>query len=277
MFDWLELLTPPNPQDAARCAAWFAAIAHRLLAGSRLFVGGEPHRFAEIEFYWNSTDHPDPFAHCDPIQLECGRWYFHRTAGVYRAGSFKGLDLSFGSGGAHGGVLIRSLQRENGEIVDGPSLSVDHLLKLSAAGTVATLDKVIAGRKAWDPNNPVYLKHEEPDDTPVYRSPRVGLTLKRGHSDPRTTRYLMRRYRFLTSPKGISKGKLHMVLAFHGAGASNEEIYKLTGCPRASIQRYVNDCEAGKQLEDITPYFGKDLKPADLSKLYGWSLAKGLV
>jgi hypothetical protein len=270
MFEWSELLQPPSPQNDAACDAWFATVAHRMLAGSRLLVGGEPHRFSEIEFYWHSPDHPDLFAHRDPIQLECGRWYFHRTNGVYRSGSFKGVDLSFGSGGAHGGILIRGLRGPSGDFIDGPSLTVDHLLKLSGAGTVPVLDKVIGTKQAWEAGNPLFLEAAEPDETQVFRSPRVGLSLKKSRPGSPHSRFLMRNYRFLSAPKGISKGKLHMVLALHAQGLSPEEIYKATGCPRGSIQRYITDCEAGKAITDIGPYYGKDLTPADLCQLYGW-------
>src|SRR5438105_3572542 len=70
---------------------WLTALAGRLLNGVRLVVANEPHRLVEVEAYYHSEDHPDIFAHRDPIQLECGKWYFHRTRGVYRSGSFKGL------------------------------------------------------------------------------------------------------------------------------------------------------------------------------------------
>ena len=64
----------------------------------------------EVEVYYHAADHPDPFAHRDPAQLHVGRWYFHRTGGTYRGGSFKGLDLAFGGSAAHAGVLIRGIE-----------------------------------------------------------------------------------------------------------------------------------------------------------------------
>src|SRR5262245_54518774 len=129
MSDWHQLLRKPDAlRGSDELGPWFTAVAARLLNGAALLAGGVRHRFTEIEFYYHGDGHLDPFAHRDPVQLHVGRWYFHRTAGVYRSGSFKGLDLSFGDGTAFGGVLIRGLATEDDVLVDGPSLCVDHLL-----------------------------------------------------------------------------------------------------------------------------------------------------
>ena len=119
MSDWPTLMRRPSNLPA--CAEeWFTQIAERLMNGSVLMVGNEPHRFVEVEFYYKGEGHPDPFTHGDALQLETGRWYFHRTAGVYRGGSFKGLDLTFGSGGAYGGVLIRGSRRPTAALSMAP-------------------------------------------------------------------------------------------------------------------------------------------------------------
>jgi hypothetical protein len=38
----------------------------------------------------------DPFSHCDAMQQTCAQWYFHKTGGKYRSGTYKGLDVTFG-------------------------------------------------------------------------------------------------------------------------------------------------------------------------------------
>src|SRR6185436_703116 len=87
----LSAVLAPRPNldapDAAQ--AWFSDIAMRLLGSSRLRVADSNHRLVEIEFYFDSKDHPDPFAHRHPEQAHCGRWYFHRIGESYRGGSFK--------------------------------------------------------------------------------------------------------------------------------------------------------------------------------------------
>ena len=140
MANWDARLTRPGSLDEAAAAAWFDRIATRLLRGTHLLVAGTPHRLTEVEFYYFSESHPDPFTHRDPLQRARGRWYFHRTGGTYKGGSFKGIDLTFGDGEAYGGVLIRGLERPDGTLVDGPSLCVDHLLAACGVASVAALD-----------------------------------------------------------------------------------------------------------------------------------------
>jgi hypothetical protein len=271
MIDWPALLRKPAHLDAPGvAAAWFDEIADALLNRAVFRVANKSHRLIEIEFYWHGPEHPDPFAHRDPVQVHCGRWYFHRTAGVYRSGSFKGLDLTFGDGTSHGGILFRGLETEDGTLIDGPSLLVDHLLKLTKAATVRVLDSMIGTRLAWDESSPVVLAEApEPRARPLFRSGRVGLTLKNARNKPEATRYILRPYRYLTEPRKTAKGKPLMVLAMHARGASVEEIYQATGCPRKSVQRYVADFETGRGQDDFTAYIGKELKPADLCALHG--------
>jgi hypothetical protein len=217
---WPELLQrPAGAEDDKRPEGWFTRVAERLLHGSRLVVARQPHRFAEVEIYYCGEAHPDTFTHRDPIQLEQGRWYFHRTAGVYRSGSFKGFDLSFGDGRAFAGVLIRGLDKPDGTRIDGPSLCVDHLLDAAGAATVAALDKAVGGRAAWDRDNSLLLQDAgEGERRPVLRTARVGLSLKRAKRTGDAPRYIMRRYRYLAEPRKTAKGKPHMVLALHADG-----------------------------------------------------------
>src|SRR5205823_3994142 len=137
--------------------------------------------------------HPDPFTHRDPLQRENGRWYFHRTRGAYRGGSFKGLDLTFGDGRAFGGFLVRTIEAPSGALIVGPSLCVDHLLARAGAKSVAALDAVIGGGAAWDPNSPLQLRAVDGQERrPVFRSARVGLSLKKAGPSGDAARFVMR-------------------------------------------------------------------------------------
>src|SRR5207249_3108616 len=105
----------------------------------------------------------------------------------------------------------RSIQSTEGVLIDGPSLSVDHLLARSAAADVATLDARIGGQVAWDPANPLVLSVTAVNDQhPLYRSARVGLSLKRLKASPEPPRFIMRPYRYLTEPRRVSKGKIYL-------------------------------------------------------------------
>jgi len=258
-------------------APWFAELVGQLLNRTDLVVGGTPYRFAELETYYHGPQHPDLFAHRDPVQLENGRWYFHRTRGEYRGGSFKGLDLAFGDGKAHFGILIRTVVDPKGNVIDGPSLTVDHLLSQTKAKDVATLDQMIGARKVWDASAPLAIRESSsPRAANVYPSSRVGLSLKKAKGKPDAPRFLARPYRFLTEPRAISKGKVHLVLTLYLGGEKPDRIHDITGVPRKTIERYIKDFEAGLSVPGFDPYIGKDLGTAELCRMLGtWATKYG--
>lgn len=257
-------------------APWFADLTRRLLNETELLVAGEPHRFAELEAYYFGPDHPDPFTHRHPVQLEDGRWYFHRTGGGYRGGSFKGIDLTFGDGTATFGVLVRTIVTGQGQVIDGPSRTVDHLLTRTKAKGVAALDATIAGRPIWDDGSPVAVRAAVARSAAVYATARVGLSLKRWRGRALAARFVMRPYRYLTEPRRIGKGRPQLVLALHQQGHGPAAIQQLSGVPRHTVDRYIADYGAGKLLRDFAPYEGKDLTTADLCRLIGtWAARFG--
>jgi hypothetical protein len=171
---------PPHVRAGPDFGPWFAALAARLLNGTDLLVAGRPYRMAEVEAYYYGPGHPDPFTHRDPLQYQNGWWYFHKTAGEYRGGSFKGVDFTFGDGTAMFGVLIRTVVGPDGTVIDGPSLTVDHILARTGSADVAALDRAIAGRPVWDTSSPLAVRDStEPRSATVYHTARVGLSLKR--------------------------------------------------------------------------------------------------
>ena len=276
MTDWATLLQKPaNLTEAS--VAWRGSTPSRRNCSTASICGSATRRngSSRSSFTCAAAEHPDPFTHGESLQLQCGRWYFHRSNGVYRGGSFKGLDLTFGDGTLYGGVLFRGLEMMDGTFIDGPSLLVDYLLTRTKAATVAVLDAMIANRAAWDASSPVFLEDVQPPRTqPLLCSGRVGLTLKNARNKPDATRYILRPYRYLTEPRKTAKGKPLMVLALHARGVSVEEIHRTTGCPRKSIQRYLEDFERGCRSRDFTAYLGTDLTPADLCRLHGtWHTA----
>lgn len=230
----LSELAKPNRLTDANAGDWFDRIAKLLLVDLRLLVAGQSHRLVEVEAYYHGPEHADPFAHCDPIQHHCGRWYFHRTRGTYRGGSFKGVDLAFGDAVAFGGFLIRGIETPTGDLVDGPSLTVDHLLKQTGAKTVAELDRQIAERPAWEKDSSLaFHVAASPLDFPIYRSARVGLSLKRVAEYPTMPQYLSRRYRWLTEPCRTKKGRSLLAKALQEDGKTAEEIRGLTRSRRS--------------------------------------------
>jgi hypothetical protein len=260
-------------------APWFAEVADRLLNATEFVVAGSRYRFAELEMYYSGGAHPDPFAHRDPVQLENGRWYFHRTRGEYRGGSFKGLDLALGDGSAYFGVLVRTLVAADGTVLDGPCVTADHLLAQTKTAGVAALDGVINARTIWDTSSPLHIvETEAPRTAAVYSCSRVGLSLKKARGKPDAPRFVGRPYRFLTEPARISKGKPHLVLALHRAGRPAEAIRDLIGMPKKTIDRYIADFAAGARAEGFDGYIGKDLGTAELCRMLGtWQATYGTV
>ena len=237
----ISALLEPRPRlDAPGVVdSWFHDIATRLLGSCRLRAADSSSRLVEIELYYDSKEHPDPFAHRHPEQASPERWYFHRIGESYRGGSFKGLDLTFGNGGAHGGILIRSLETSEGRVVVGPSLCVDHLLATTGSPSVAALARMIGGRHATDPESPLQLIDESNGngqrDVRLFRSARVGLSLKR-HNDAIAADRLVRPYRFLTEPRRVTKGRPELIGALLSAGHSPEDVHRLTGSPMKTIR-----------------------------------------
>jgi hypothetical protein len=277
MSDWSFLERPAGARTDADFQSWFADMANHLLNGCRLIAGGQPHRFTEIEFYYRSADHTDPFPHADPIQRHQGLWYFHKTRGEYRGGSYKGVDLTFGHDQATGGILIRGIETPDGVLVDGPSLTVDYLLAKTGHVGVRELDIAIAGRPGWVEGNPLgLLQSPELAAKRIYRSARVGLSLRAATRQPQAAPFVMKPYRFLTQPKRIKKGKTLLILELHVEGRSDDEIREITGSPMKSIRAAIEESEAGRAYPSFEEFIGADLTPRTLCRLHGaWQTIYG--
>jgi hypothetical protein len=150
----------------------FDTIADKIINGVCLVIrnGADEHvfRIAEIEFYLHSAEHPDPYVHQSQDQLDVGRWYFHRVGESYRGGTFKGLDITFAHG-MYGGILIRSLVAADGEIIEGPSLCVDRILKTAAFESVASLAAAVdhVDTWVWTETSPIFLRELQPQLLPI--------------------------------------------------------------------------------------------------------------
>lgn len=242
MINLQDIIRQPNnisEQDVIQ--DWFNNIAQYLLNNCNFLINNQPHRILEIEFYYFTDVHQDFFSHCDKLQLESGLWYFHKVGASYKNGTFKGLDLTFGTSTAYGGILIRSIEAPECNLICGPSLCVDYLLEKTNAQNIAALDALIAKRTAWDSNNILRLETAPvPRVNQVFKTARVGLSLKRATASNNMNSFILRPYRYLTEPRRITKGKAHLILALYNEGVNIEEICKITGSPRHSVEKYSN-------------------------------------
>jgi hypothetical protein len=269
MTRWPLLFSRPYDLSFATAGRWFGSIADTLLNRCRLVVGDEPWRLTEIEFYYRGPGHLDPFAHAHPVQAHVGRWYFHRTHGVYRGGSFKGLDLTFGDGEARAGILLRGADRTDGTVIDGPSLFVDALLRATGSARVADLDRTLGERLAWDPGSPIHLERTRAEKRAVLACARVGLSLRAAKPGFTGNAFLTQPYRFLTDPRRTRKGKVQVILGLHRLGRSVAEIVSMTGSPTRTVMACVAEYEAGLREGTFEEFYGVELRPRDVARLHG--------
>lgn len=175
-------------------------------------------------------------------------WYFHKMGKNYKCASYKGLDISFGrqSQKMYGGILLRTLQDvDTLAFHEGSCNLVKEIFKVSGAAEVKdfislnknftktdilkTLDysEIKDFRKEEDTNAITLVEFEGEksgvwNTRTIYKSPRVGLTLKR--DAPEKEYFLMRNYRFCSNPEAIKKCKSQIYLGLIGQGKYQNEL-----------------------------------------------------
>jgi len=284
------------------CLDTFRKIAERLTNEVVLMVNGQPHRFVEIEFYYQAPHHPDGFTHGNPVQAKFGKWYFHRMGPgkAYKSGTYKGLDLSFGgqSDGkkkdkAYGGVLIRAIQPLNqssqknekkkktkGPIIEGSCTCVDHLLSVLEEESIEKfINKNFSNQKeepsvlAEVGSDKLFIRAataNELKELKVYQSPRVGLTLKRNLKH--LERFLFSPLRFHVQPQHATKGKHHLMVSIHYLnGLSAAEVAKAMQGKTSAVQKCIASFEAGKKSQkDLKSWAAKKtMNNDDFCQAYG--------
>lgn len=277
MPDAFDILTPPPAVRAGDAATqpgvrdWFRVIAHFLLGRVRLVAGGARFRVLEVEGYYYGPGHEDPFAHRDELQRASRRWYFHRDGGAFKGGTFKGLDIAIGSDTTFGGVLIRTLQAEDGAIINGPSLLVDRLLAATAHDRVADLNDRVYSLDVADPNSTLHIAlADHATDARIWHTARVGLTLRRAASEPTMPQYWLRPYRHLTQPAAIAKGRLQTVVAMHQAGLDADAIRAQAGTTSAFVRDTIDAYQAGLTGSATTAdWIGTSADGPDLARALG--------
>jgi len=288
---------------------FFEHVAHKLLNEFVLMVNQKAFRIIEIEFYfWHPMVHSDLFTHRDLQQQNMAEWYFHKTGNSFRGGTFKGLDITFGKTDEYyGGILIRSIESldievgkinihtmENrltapdiqSEVIEGPSVTVDHLLLTCGVSTISELISTkMFGSLAQC--SMLMIRHytELPSSIlissrMVFSSPRVGLSLRRNDHQRKRLDFLCKHYRFCTLPNRLRKSRVHTVLGVlqQNYSKTNQEeervvdqIYSLTAIRKSIVYQCVRHFLAGrrKSKEFIDSVFTKQLKPRQLCELCG--------
>lgn len=183
----------------------FYDIANILLNKSVLSVSDSLYRIVEVEFYYKSDIHNDEYVHCDPDQLLKNTFYFHKfKTGTYKAGTFKGLDITLGDKDedVYFGILIRAIQNlDTLEIIEGPCKSVNKILE------EYEVDKIIdfTNKEIFDifENRQNFVLLNEEDRLEIQKiasGPRIGLSDK-------YPEFKNRPYRFAIYKEKIKKQK----------------------------------------------------------------------
>ena len=173
-----------------------------------LHIKDQQYNICELEYYYNDqTNHQDPYVHSDSLQLDHDTFYFHRINGKgYKEGTFKGVDITFGSNNEYGGLLIRSIKNiKTNELVEGPCLVVQEILKAFNLIKVRDYVKQAGSSNIYDKGNQVWIEHVKRYSGSIDCSPRVGLTFKPGGSLEEKIKYIMRNYRATTLPNVLKK------------------------------------------------------------------------
>jgi hypothetical protein len=225
---------------AADGVAVFAEIADQLLCQAELVIAGEPHRLREIEFYYTSSEHPDPYTHQHVEQQQADAWYLHRSGKGFRSGSFKGIDIAVGSDGSCGGILIRSVETSSGDLINGPSLCVDHILRLTSQTDPSSLHQRLQGHNVWTTDSVLFLRRADRNLGRVSASARVGLAPPSDSLD-----FMFRPYRFLRDARSISKGRVCFAVEWLRQGVSVSEIVMASGAANNAVRRYAKAFEEG--------------------------------
>lgn len=162
-------------------------------------------RPVEVELYLHNSEHPDPYVHRDEEQLTNMSWYFHRFKnGTYKAGTFKGLDLTLGDGkSTYCGILIRSIAVTAADgstsIIEGPCKTVDYILGLYEVKSIQELVGSQAPFSALKNDRHFVIVGVPKWEAPIMAGPRICLSQK--YPD-----YVNAPYRFVTST-GVKKAK----------------------------------------------------------------------
>jgi 3-methyladenine DNA glycosylase Mpg len=191
----------------------FAKIANDLMNRNVLIVGKSRYRLTELEFYYfNAQMHPDPYVHKDDMQLQIGKCYFHGS----------GLDITFGDGQNHGGILIRAIAKVvNGKVSEdkldytyGPLSLLKELFK--------NFETIEAQKKDFG------LAAPFPGEIPmedVISTTRVGLNSSKDNGE----KFYDKHYRFLVMPKMEHKEKEKIREQLIEKGMTKSEFKNLFG------------------------------------------------
>ncbi|CAJ0753822.1 23606_t:CDS:2 [Entrophospora sp. SA101] len=273
----------------------FKKIAEYLINDVILYLPkNKKYQIIELEFYFNTLEnnsndnallHCDPYSHQHEHQKTSGEWYFHRVGKFgYRGGTRKGIDITFGNENAYGGILIRSIKRiidneddDENELIEGPSLIVDEILRLCGVDNLSIKEMVEVKWKgksgiskySTGVSSPYFIKSSSQSSMKhkrksnnlkhkeiVYNSPRVGLTLSNTNPSPNLRlNFLLKPYRFFIKPHLIKKGKAQLIIGLYDRYQDINKVAEISGTSRSIVENYLKEFKLDS--DNIDEFLGK--------------------
>jgi len=250
-----ELISQDN---VSQYEQWFGAIANELLNKTFLKIKNNVYEIIEAEFYVNEPKHPDLFSHSTEDQKQNAMFCFHKHGPSYKEGSYTGLDIAIGNESRYGGILIRGIRElSSKKIIDGPSNVVSEILKEFGEAKVRDLAKKL---DFSIDGNDLKLVATNSREKELFRSPRVGLTLKRAAKEK--INFLLKEYRFIKYPELTKKGR-HWIIA--AALVNNIQI----PLPYHIAAKFLELLNSGKGKKINLHHYGHHSSRDDLIELYG--------
>lgn len=194
-------------------------IAKKLLCEYELILNYSSWEIKEIEFYLNSETHPDPFVH-KHHDYETGQLRIHGA----------GIDIAIKINGRYGGILLRSIQKSDENLIEGPIKVCETIIKNMGTIENATLS---------------FLKLEKPLNEKVYYAPRVGLKPEKIETFGNRFEFLVKNYRFFKWNKLDAEKYL---IALSMKYNFSEEIQ---GLDKSTFDSYKQSYEQGRIDETI--------------------------
>lgn len=257
-----DLVRKTDIQTQFAIESWFGSLAEQLILRSSLVVRDVSYRILEVEFYYYSEIHRDPFCRRTEGQLDVGKWRFHRKGATYREGNYRGLDIAFGTN-AYGSILLRTIKKGD-QVIEGPCLVVNEIL---ATWGVDSVTELVA-----DPNfredvfkGSLRLVREAHSSATVYSAARYGLVAKGSSYLP----FFIAPYRYAIMLHKIKKGIQNFVLEMFANGYSLAEIGLITGCNHVIYNGWILSFIEGYRKNE-EPVFAQRLSIADAARAYGY-------
>jgi hypothetical protein len=102
------------------------------------------------------------------------------------------------------------------------------------------------------------LTRDNKASSKIYTSPRVGITLSnKMPSTNHRLQYLLKPYRFFTSPQLLDKGKAQLIIGLYDHFKKIGEVAKVAGISRSRVENYVQEMTNGIKNGDLNEFIGK--------------------